>query len=88
VTVVSPEEPDSPELLLEPNDNAAASTFQKAIYAQGMPLAGFAVQDTQSEYERLKALGVKFTMERTQTWPMVVAVFDDTCGNLIQVFQA
>ncbi|MGE5139134.1 MAG: VOC family protein [Rudaea sp.] len=88
LTVVSPEEPEGPELLLEPNDNPAASTFQKAIHAQGIPLAAFAVQDTQREYERMKALGVKFTTEPTQSGPTVFAVFDGTCGNLVQIFQA
>jgi predicted enzyme related to lactoylglutathione lyase len=87
LTVVSPEEPDGAELLLEPNDNPAAETYQKAIYEQGIPATAFAVRDVQTEYERLKELGVAFTMEPTKTTMATVAVFDDTCGNLIQIFQ-
>jgi catechol 2,3-dioxygenase-like lactoylglutathione lyase family enzyme len=87
LTVVSPEGPDDVELLLEPNDNPAARTYQEAIFKQGIPLTAFAVEDTQKEYERLKRLGVGFIMEPTKTGPTTVAVFDDTCGNLIQLFQ-
>ncbi len=87
LTVVSPEEPDGAELLLEPNDNPAANTYQKAIYEQGIPATAFAVMDIQKEYERLKELGVAFTMGPTETDMTAVAVFDDTCGNLIQLFQ-
>jgi len=87
LTVVSPEEPDGVELLLEPNDNPAAQTFQKSIFKQGIPLKSFAVENVQNEYERLTKLGVKFSMEPTQTGPVTVAVFDDTCGNLIQIAQ-
>lgn len=87
LTVVSPEGPDDVELLLEPNDNPAAKTFQEAIYKQGIPLTAFAVQDTEKEFLRLKELGVVFTMEPTSTGPTTIAVFDDTCGNLIQIFQ-
>jgi len=88
LTVVSPEEPDGVELLLEPNDNPAARTFQKAVYEQGIPLAAFAVDDIRGEYERLKELGVVFKGEPTEDPGPSVAVFDDTCGNLIQVYQA
>ncbi|MGE5334648.1 MAG: VOC family protein [Nitrososphaerota archaeon] len=87
LTVASPEEPDGVELLLEPNDNPAASTFQQAIFQQGIPMATFNVDDIQAEYERMKALGVRFTMEPTSMGPATVAVFDDTCGNLIQLAQ-
>lgn len=87
LTVASPEEPDGVELLLEPNDNPAASTFQQAIFQQGIPLATFSVDDIRAEYERLKALGVRFTMEPTSMGSVTVAVFDDTCGNLIQIAQ-
>ena len=87
LTVVSPEEPDGTELLLEPNDNPAAKTFQKAIFEQGIPLTAFAVEDIQKEYERMKRLGVVFRMEPTKTGEATVAVFDDTCGNLIQLAQ-
>lgn len=73
--------------LLEPNDNPAAKTFQKAIYDQGIPATTFAVQDVQKEYERLKKLGVAFDVEPTRAGPVTVAVFDDTCGNRIQIHQ-
>jgi catechol 2,3-dioxygenase-like lactoylglutathione lyase family enzyme len=88
LTVVSPTEPDGTELLLEPNENQAAKTFQKAILKQGIPAAVFLVEDTQKEYERMKKLGVVFTMEPTRTGSVTVAVFDDTCGNLIQIVQS
>jgi len=87
LTVVSPEGPGDVELLLEPNDNPAAKTFQKAIFDQGIPLTAFAVADTQQEYERLAALGVKFRTKPTQAGPTTIAVFEDTCGNLIQIYQ-
>lgn len=87
LTVVSPEEPDGTELLLEPSDNPATKTFKKALFEQGIPLMQFAVEDIQKEYERMKKLGVNFTMEPTKMGPVTVAVFDDTCGNLIQIAQ-
>jgi catechol 2,3-dioxygenase-like lactoylglutathione lyase family enzyme len=87
LTVVSAEEPDGVELLLEPNDNPAASTFQRAIFQQGIPVLTFHVDDIQTEYERLQALGVTFTMAPTSMGPTTVAVLDDTCGNLIQLAQ-
>ena len=87
LTVVSPEEPEGTELLLEPTDNPATKTFKKALYEQGIPLTSFAVEDIQEEYERMKKLGVNFTMEPTEMGPVTVAVFDDTCGNLIQIAQ-
>jgi predicted enzyme related to lactoylglutathione lyase len=88
LTVVSPEEPDGTELLLEPSDNPAARSYKDAIYEQGIAAAAFAVDDIQSEYERLKELGVAFKMEPTEMGPTKVALFDDTCGNLIQIYQA
>ncbi len=88
LTVVSPEDPDGTELLLEPSDNPATKTFKKAIFEQGIPLTAFAVEDIQKEYERLNRLGVRFTMEPTKTGPTTIAVFDDTCGNFIQLYQA
>lgn len=87
LTVVSPEEPDGAELLLEPSDNPATKTFKKALFKQGIPLTQFAVDDIQKVYERMKKLGVNFTMEPTKMGPVTVAVFDDTCGNLIQIAQ-
>lgn len=88
LTVVSPEEPGGVELLLEPNDNPAARTFQKALFEQGIAAKSFAVDDLQKEYERMKKLGVVWTQEPTPMGPVIVAVFDDTCGNLIQLAQA
>jgi len=87
LTVVSPEEPDGVELALEPNDNPAARAYQKAIYDQGIPAMVFFVEDLQKEYERLKEMGVVFRTEPTQTAGGIYAVLDDTCGNLIQLFQ-
>ena len=87
LTVVSPDEPDGVELLLEPNDNPASKTFQADIYEQGIPLTSFGVEDVEKEYARMKELGVDFKMEPTKSEGPTVAVFDDTCGNLIQIFQ-
>ena len=87
ITVVSPEDQDGTELLLEPNAHPAAKVFQKAIYDDGIPLTAFGIDDIQAEYERLKALGVVFHTEPTAMGPVTVAVFDDTCGNLIQIVQ-
>jgi len=87
LTVVSPEEPDGTELLLEPSENPATQVFKKALVEQGIPLATFFVEDIQKEYERMKKLGVKFVMEPTPMGPTTAAVFDDTCGNLIQLNQ-
>src|SRR3954471_22457267 len=87
LTVVSPEGPDDIELLLEPNDNPAAKTFQEAIFKQGIPLTAFEVDDIDAEATRLKKRGVKFTMEPTAHGPVKLAIFSDTCGNLIQIYQ-
>jgi catechol 2,3-dioxygenase-like lactoylglutathione lyase family enzyme len=87
ITVVSPEGPDDLELTLEPNANPAGKTFQEAMFAQGIPLAAFEVADMAREYERLKAAGVVFTREPTKAGPVTIAVFSDTCGNLIQLYQ-
>ncbi len=85
LTVVSPDDENGTKLLLEPNDNAAAGTYQKALAEQGIPAQMFGVADIQAEYDRLKARGVRFTMEPTDVGPSTIAVFDDTCGNLIQI---
>ncbi len=85
LTVVSPEGPDDIELLLEPNDNPAARTFQQALFEQGIPTTSFAVENIEAEYSRLLNLGVRFSMEPTQTGPVTIAVFNDTCGNHIQI---
>ncbi len=87
LTVVSPDEPDGTELLLEPNENPVAREFQKGIIDQGIPAASFGVMDIRAEYEKLKSLGVAFTIEPTELPNVTIAVFDDTCGNLIQIMQ-
>lgn len=87
LTVVSPEGPDDVELSLEPNANPAGKAFQDAMFAQGIPLAAFEVSDIQAEYERLRSRGVAFTHEPTHAGPVIIAVFSDTCGNLIQLYQ-
>jgi catechol 2,3-dioxygenase-like lactoylglutathione lyase family enzyme len=87
LTVVSPEEPNGTQLVLEPNANPAALTFQKTLFEQGIPLAAFEVEDVQEEYERLKAQGVVFSIEPTKTAQAIIAIFEDTCGNLIQIYQ-
>jgi catechol 2,3-dioxygenase-like lactoylglutathione lyase family enzyme len=87
LTVVSPEGPADIELVLEPNANPAARTYQKALHEQGIPLTAFEVDDIQKEYERMKALGVVFRSEPRQMGPTTLAAFDDTCGNLIQLYQ-
>ncbi|QTR06409.1 VOC family protein [Saccharothrix algeriensis] len=85
LTVVSPADPDGVELLLEPDGHPAAGPFKKALVGDGIPFTQFAVDDVHAEVERLKGLGVEFTQEATDLGPVVVAVFDDTCGNLIQI---
>ncbi len=87
LTVISPEGPDDIELLLEPSSLPAARTYQKALFEAGIPLAAFAVEDIQKEYERMKKLGVAFSLEPTKTGPATIAVFEDTCGNRIQLYQ-
>ena len=86
LTVVSPDDQDGTELLLEPNDNPVPRTYQKGMFEQDLPAASFGVEDTRAEYERLKAQGVKFTLEPMEVVAGVtIAVLDDTCGNLIQI---
>jgi catechol 2,3-dioxygenase-like lactoylglutathione lyase family enzyme len=87
LTVTSPEGPDDLELSLEPNANPAGKTFQEAMFKQGIPLAAFEVSDIAEEYGRLKAQGVAFTRGPTKMGPVTLAVFSDTCGNLIQLYQ-
>jgi len=87
LTVVSPEEPDGVELLLEPNDNPAAKDYQQALMAQGIPAAMFFTDDVQADYERIKAAGGEFTMPPTETTGSTIATVKDTCGNLIQLTQ-
>jgi catechol 2,3-dioxygenase-like lactoylglutathione lyase family enzyme len=85
LTVVSPEDPDGVELLLEPDEHPAAKPFKDALVQDGIPFTSFAVEDVQREYERLSALGVRFTQEPMAAGPVTTAVLDDTCGNLIQI---
>src|ERR1700732_4372714 len=87
ITVTSPEGPDELELALEPNANPAGKTFQEAMFSQGIPLAAFEVTDIAGEVARLTAKGVAFTQHPTQAGPVTLAVFADTCGNLIQLYQ-
>lgn len=85
LTVVSPDDPDGTELLLEPDGHPAAKPWKAALVADGIPLTSFAVDDVEAEYRRLEALGVEFTQRPTEMGPTTTAVFDDTCGNLIQI---
>jgi predicted enzyme related to lactoylglutathione lyase len=87
LTVVSKEEQDGVELLLEPLGFAPAKVYQQQLFDAGIPWTAFNVDDTQQEYERLKKLGVVFSMPPTKMGPATVAVFDDTCGNNIQIVQ-
>ena len=85
LTVVSPEDQNGPELLLEPDHHPAARPFKDSLVEDGIPYASFGVEDAQREYERLAALGVRFTQKPAKMGPVTTAVFDDTCGNLIQI---
>lgn len=85
LTVVSPQDPNGTELLLEPDDHPAVGPFKEALAADGIPFTSFAVDDVNAEVTRLRALGVTFTQEPLQMGPVTTAVFDDTCGNLIQI---
>ena len=88
ITVVSPQEPDGTELLLEPNAQyPAMKALKEALVEDGIPFTAFEVDNVQREYERLKGLGVEFTMEPTDMGMSIVAILDDTCGNLIQLYQ-
>jgi len=87
LTVVSPNQPDGPELLLEPDGHPAAREYKQALYADGIPAASFAVDDLEAEQARLIALGVKFVQSPTDVGNAIVASFDDTCGNLIQLVE-
>lgn len=85
LTVVSPEEPDGTELLLEPSAHPAVNPFKEALVADGIPFASFAVEDVPAEFKRLCDLGVRFTQEPVDMGTVTTAVLDDTCGNLIQI---
>ncbi len=85
LTVASPEDPEGVELVLESNSNAAGKAYQKALHGHGQPAAKFLVNDVQAEHDRLAVKGVKFTKPVTSTTGSIIAVLDDTCGNLIQL---
>ena len=88
LTVVSPDAPDGVELSLEPNENPAAQVYQRALFEAGIPATSFAVDDVEAEHARLVSLGVGFRVPPTNAGETVIAVFDDTCGNLIQIHRA
>lgn len=85
LTVVSPEQPDGPELTLEPDGHPAVRPFKEALVGDGIPWTSFAVADCEAEFGRLRSAGVEFTQEPVDMGPVITAVFDDTCGNLIQI---
>ncbi|WP_433211270.1 VOC family protein [Microtetraspora malaysiensis] len=85
LTVVSPEDRDGTELVLEPDSHPAVKPFKEALVKDGIPFTSFAVDDVHEEYKRLRGLGVRFTQEPMEMGPVTTAVFDDTCGNLIQI---
>jgi catechol 2,3-dioxygenase-like lactoylglutathione lyase family enzyme len=85
LTVVSADDPDGTELVLEPDEHPAARPFKQALVGDGIPYTSFAVEDVREEFERLTAQGVRFTQEPTEMGPVTTAVLDDTCGNLIQI---
>jgi catechol 2,3-dioxygenase-like lactoylglutathione lyase family enzyme len=85
LTVVSPDDPDGVELVLEPSDHPAVGPFKKALVADGIPFTSFSVPDVYAEAARLKAAGVTFTQEPQSMGPVTTAVLDDTCGNLVQI---
>ena len=87
LTVVSPEQPDGTELLLEPSDHPAVKPYKNALVEDGIPAASFAVDDVLAEFDRLRSKDVRFTQEPTEMGNVTTAVFDDTCGNLIQIVQ-
>jgi catechol 2,3-dioxygenase-like lactoylglutathione lyase family enzyme len=87
LTVVSPQDPDGTELLLEPDGHPAAGPFKEALVADGIPVSSFGVDDVNAEFRRLQGLGVRFLQEPLEMGPVTTAVLDDTCGNLIQIAQ-
>ncbi|MGI8313219.1 VOC family protein [Saccharopolyspora hattusasensis] len=85
LTVVSPDDLDGTELLLEPDSHPAVKPYKEALVKDGIPAASFAVEDVTAEFNRLRELGVRFTQEPLEMGPVTTAVLDDTCGNLIQI---
>lgn len=88
ITVVSPDSPEGTELVLEPDGHPAAKPFKDALVRDGIPFTAFEVDDVRAEFDRLRGLGVRFTQQPTEMGPVVTAVLDDTCGNLIQIQSA
>lgn len=87
IALVSPEDEKGTELILEPNNHPAAKDYQERLFTDGIPVTMFGVADINAEYNKLKDKGVKFTMEPTKMGDVTIAVFDDTCGNHIQIMQ-
>ena len=87
LTVVSPDDPDGVELVLEPDEHPAIKPFKQALVEDGIPFTSFGVKDVNAEYKRLTGAGVRFTQPPVDMGPVTTAVFDDTCGNLIQMAQ-
>lgn len=87
LTLVSPDNPEGTELLLEPSGHPAAKPFKDALVSDGIPFTSFMVDDIKAEHQRLKELGVQFTVEPMDAGSVWMAVFDDTCGNLIQIVE-
>lgn len=87
LTVVSPEDPDGPEIVLEPSDHPAVAPFKAALLGDGIPFTMFTVDDVEAEAARLKGKGVRFVAEPTDMGTVVIAVFEDGCGNLLQIAQ-
>ena len=85
ITVVSPQDPDGTELVLEPSEHPAVKPFRDALVSDGIPFQSFAVDDVHAEHQRLSALGVRFTVPPTEMGAVVTAILDDTCGNLIGI---
>jgi catechol 2,3-dioxygenase-like lactoylglutathione lyase family enzyme len=85
LTVVSPDDADGTELVLEPSEHPAVGPFKDALQADGIPFSSFAVADVHAEHERLRDLGVRFTQEPLAMGPVTTAILDDTCGNLVQI---
>jgi catechol 2,3-dioxygenase-like lactoylglutathione lyase family enzyme len=85
LTVASPDDPEGPELVLEPSSHPAVGPFKEALVADGIPFTSFAVDDVHAEHARLSGLGVTFVQEPTDLGTVTIAVLDDTCGNLIQI---
>ena len=85
LTVVSPDDPEGVQLVLEPDEHPAAAPFKEALVADGIPFTSFSVTDVHAEHERLTARGVRFTQPPVAMGPVTIAVLDDTCGNLIQI---